>query len=345
MAARPTIFMLLPGWHPEDLNQFPELTKRRWVEFKSLDDESTLKELAQRVVDGAYELAASRPEASRLALPAAAGRRLMVYIPARSQTSIVDSLRHRLSKEPELQDARGTGTSTRRRLEPDALEDLAAELSGAIDGAVAAEADGGMRGPHSSTSRSWATASAACWRASRISSPRASTRQGEAETLVSPGGSHRAVRLAEPGNREATIRMARQTRERRWFGRGGQPHSRSARGLGSDHESPDSLDTLSGHVTRQHPSSRSVSRKGDQWVDRKDSLDIEQFPNAWQSDVPGATHTDVHQVTEGDLARYAILRKGILEARPAGLTRRHRTRRNPVVIVSPRDPRGQRDVG
>ena len=85
--------------------------------------------------------------------------------------------------------------------------------------------------------------------------------------------------------------------------------------------------------------------KGDQWVDREDSFDIEQFPNAWQSDVPVASHTDLHHVAEGDVARYAILRQGILEAKPANQRDGTSRRRNPFVIVLHGIPREQRDLG
>ena len=108
----------LPGWRRDDLNQFPELTKRRWVEFKSLDDQSTLKALAQRVVDDAYELA-GEAGSQQTGTAVAAGRRLMVYIPARSQTvESWISLRDRLSKEPELAGCCVRARVQRRSLEP-----------------------------------------------------------------------------------------------------------------------------------------------------------------------------------------------------------------------------------
>jgi hypothetical protein len=72
---------------------------------------------------------------------------------------------------------------------------------------------------------------------------------------------------------------------------------------------------------------------GDRWVDRDDSLDIEQFPNAWQDDVPGASHTDLHQVPEGDELRYPVLRQSILRAKPPNVPERKWQRQNPVVIV------------
>ena len=143
----------------------------------------------------------------------------------------------------------------------------------------------------------------------------------------------RAFRIAEPRHREAAFRVARQTRDATVVWTSRSPHSRSAGGLGSDHEPPDSLDSFPGHVTRRNPIVVQFLGKGDQWVDREDSFDIEQFPNAWQSDVPGASHTDLHQVAEGDVARYAILRQGILEAKPANQRDGTSRRRNPVVIV------------
>ena len=105
-SGRPTILVLLPGPHPEDVQSFPHpgTGKRRWVEFKTLDEGSALTELAQQIVDGAYEPRAE-PAAEPQARQQQAGgsRRLMVYVPACSQSLYSwDSLRNRLSREPDL---------------------------------------------------------------------------------------------------------------------------------------------------------------------------------------------------------------------------------------------------
>ena len=103
--------VLLAGWRREDQAALPEIFTRRWVEFADFNDEAALNNLAQRIVDAAYENPAGNAPATKAA-DKAGGRRLMVYVPARSQT--VDSwtsLRTRLSKEPSLKDCAWYGHS------------------------------------------------------------------------------------------------------------------------------------------------------------------------------------------------------------------------------------------
>jgi pimeloyl-ACP methyl ester carboxylesterase len=74
--------------------------------------------------------------------------------------------------------------------------------------------------------------------------------------------------------------------------------------------------------------------KGDRYVSREDSLDIEQFGQATQFDIPGATHGDVHMVPEADARRYEVLRHGILGRVDTQTDDQQReTHRNPVVMV------------
>ena len=334
-SARPTIFVLLPGWQRGDLNQFPELTKRRWVEFKSLDDQSTLKELAQRVVDDAYELAEQTgSQQAGTAMPA--GRRLMVYIPARSQTAESwTSLRHRLSKEPELAGCSWYGHKYSAGVwSRDALDDLAAELSGAIDGAVADDRRGNATPFQHITLMGHSFGGVLARIAYLIAAgkyPDKVNAETEWSRLVD-----RIVLFAAPNQGIEKRRFGWRDRLAiEWpFGSGGQLTRDQLVGSEAIMNLRIRWIRYFAHLPpNQRPVVVQFLGKGDQWVDRKDSLDIEQFPNAWQRDVPGATHADVHQVTEGNPGRYAILREGILEARPAGLPRQAPARRNPVVIV------------
>jgi predicted esterase len=76
--------------------------------------------------------------------------------------------------------------------------------------------------------------------------------------------------------------------------------------------------------------------RGDRLVSREDSLDVEQFSQARQYDVPGATHADLHLVPPDDTkGRYNILREAILGASPFGLRASEQTgtKRHPVVMV------------
>ena len=334
-AARPTIFVLLPGWRRGDLNQFPELTKRRWVEFKSLDDQSTLKALAQRVVDDAYELA---EEAGRqqTGTAVAAGRRLMVYIPARSQTvESWTSLRDRLSKEPELAGCSWHGHEYSAGVwSRDALDDLAAELSGEIDGVVADDRRGNANPFQHITLMGHSFGGVLA----RIAYLIAAGKYPDKLNAVSDWCRlvDRIVLFAAPNQGIEKRRFGWRDRLAiEWpFGGAGQLTRDQLVGSEAIMNLRIRWIRYFAHLPpNQRPVVVQLLGKGDQWVDRKDSLDIEQFPNAWQRDVPGATHTDVHRVTEGNPGRYAILREGILEARPAGLPRQTPPRRNPVVIV------------
>lgn len=333
-SGRPTIFVLLPGWQESDVNRFPQLTRRRWVEFKSLDDQSALRELAQRVVDDAYE----PPEefANQSAGSAApAGRRLMVYIPARSQNvESWTSLRERLSKEPELAGCAWYGHRYSAGVwSREALDELATELSSVIAGVVAGER--GNANPIQHITLMGHSFGGVLARIAYLIAagkyPDKLNSESEWWRLVD-----RIVLFAAPNRGIAKRRFGWRDRLAiEWpFGRAGNLTRDQLVGSEAITNLRIRWIRFFAHLPpEQRPVVVQLLGRGDRWVDRDDSLDIEQFPNAWQSDVPGATHTDVHQVTEDNPARYAILREGILEARPAGPVRQTPQRRNPVVIV------------
>ena len=70
-------------------------------------------------------------------------------------------------------------------------------------------------------------------------------------------------------------------------------------------------------------------------VSRNDSIDIEQFPNAFQKDVAGATHRNLYRLdkAEDPEARYQLLREAILSAVPPHEPFRTVTEKSPVVFV------------
>ena len=119
---RPIVPVLLPDCPATALDAedglFQSLTSAR-VRLKSVEDATELNELAQRVVDATYESPApsgqhpdgpTSPNPEERFSPAqgaiAAGRRLIVYVPARSQTpKNWQSLLKRLEAEPALADS------------------------------------------------------------------------------------------------------------------------------------------------------------------------------------------------------------------------------------------------
>jgi alpha-beta hydrolase superfamily lysophospholipase len=335
-SGRPTIFVLLPGFHGPDLDRFPQLRERRWVEFTSADDRSALDELAQRVVDGAYE-GSEKPAVQAEGVRPAPGRRLMVYVPARSQTvESWTSLRDRLSAEPALAGCAWYGHGYRAGVWSDqSLEGLAGELAAEVAGAVESEKQAVPGAPiQHITLMGHSFGGVLARTAYLIAAGRYRDWLNTEYTwwpLVD-----RIVLFATP-NRGIEKRRF-EWRDRlaiEWpFGKAGQATRDQI--VGSE-----AITNLRISWIRfwadlppgKQPTVVQLLGRGDQWVNRDDSLDIEQLPNAWQSDVPGASHADVHQVAEGDAARYAILRQGILEAKPPGIAERRWRRRNPVVIV------------
>ena len=335
-SGRPTILVLLPGFHDDDVNRFPELRRRRWVEFKADDDASALEELAQRVVDGAYEVV-EEPGVQIQAGATTPGRRLMVFVPARSQTvESWASLRDRLSKEPALTGSDwyghqySAGAWSRR-----SLEELAVDLSAAIAGKVESQK---RSGPGDSIQRITLMGHSFGGMLARTAYLIAA---GQYQDMLSGGSGwwplvDRVVLFAAPNLGIKRRRFGwRERLAASWpFGRAGQLTRDQL--VGSE-----AITNLRIRWIRffaqlapdQRPVVVQLLGQGDRWVDREDSLDIKQFPNAWQSDVPRASHGDVHTVTEGDVERYAIIRQGMLEAKPAGARDQTPRRRNPVVIV------------
>ena len=92
---------------------------------------------------------------------------------------------------------------------------------------------------------------------------------------------------------------------------------------------------IAGLAPSRRPAVVQFLGRGDRLVKRDDSLDFEQFPETWQVDVPGATHSDVQQVPEGDDMRYYTLRAGILDAPPEvqSAAKSPRDKRNPIVLL------------
>ena len=82
---RHIIPVVLPGCDQTRLAELASLSmNRRWVEYSSQDESAVLNELAQRIVDAAYDVVT--PAGVPTAAETPAGRRLVVYVPARSQT-------------------------------------------------------------------------------------------------------------------------------------------------------------------------------------------------------------------------------------------------------------------
>ena len=119
---RPIVPILLPNCPIESIEAEDQLFRRLtspWFQLRSVEDATELNKLAQRIVDAAYESPAPSgqhpdgpmpPNPEERFSPAkgaiAAGRRLIVFVPARSQTpEDWQSLRERLSGEPALVDS------------------------------------------------------------------------------------------------------------------------------------------------------------------------------------------------------------------------------------------------
>ena len=332
---RPIIPVLLAGWRREDQAAIPEIFTRRWVEFADSNDETALNNLAQRIVDAAYENPAGNAPATKAA-DKAGGRRLMVYVPARSQT--VDSwssLRTRLSKEPSLKDCAWYGHSYSGGIwSRESIEDLASTLEAAIAAAVSDADQENPAAPVRHITLMGHSFGGVLVRAAYLmaAGQYASAQQRSWWTLVD-----RIALFAAPNRGIEERRFAWKDKAALWWhGRAGQLTRDQLVG------SP-AITNLRIRWIRffaqldpaQRPVVVQFLGKGDEWVDRKDSLDIEQFPDAWQTDVPGATHLDVHHVSEtGPDPRYTILRDGILHAQRGGEIRGQPERhRNPIVIL------------
>ena len=311
-AGRPTVFVLLPGWPRGAETRFPELSARRWVEFTSIDDRSAIKTLAQRVVDGAYEVPEEPTPAA--AGQGATGRHLVVYVPARSQTvESWTSLRTRLAQEPELQNSawyphQYSGGDWSRQ----SLEDLGLGLTAAVGAALLRENKVNGASPIEHITLMGHSFGGVLARTAYLMAAAQYTDKLKSGSdwwrLVD-----RIVLFAAPNRGIEKRRLRRRQRlAARWpFGQAGLLMRDQLVGSGA-------ITNLRIRWIRhfaalppgQRPTVVQLLAKGDDWVDRDDSLDIEQFPNAWQQDVPGASHADLHQVPEGDELRYAVLEAG-----------------------------------
>ena len=337
-SGRPTILVLLPGWHADDVGAFPALGRRRWVEFKTLDERSSFEELAQQVVDGAYE-AREEPaeEIEARQQQERRGRRLMVYVPARSlDVDSWNSLRNRLSSEPDLRDCVWYGHSYAGPVwSRQSVEDLAVDLVPAIAAALGEANRANAEDPiEHITLMGHSFGGVLARMAYLIAAGQYLDKQRQESSwwrLVD-----RVVLFAAPNQGIEERRFDWQGRlAARWpFGRAGQLTRDQL--VGSEAITNLRIRWVRFFATLR-PNERPIVvqflARGDELVKREDSLDIEQFPNAWQSDVPGASHGDLHQIPAGDDARYDTLRQGILEAKPVNLPEGTSRRRNPVVVV------------
>lgn len=332
---RPIIPVVLPGWRSGDLPQLNEPFRRRRVEFRSADDAEALSELASRIVESAYE----RPDDVPTAPKAERGRRLMVYVPARSQTvESWSSLRQYLEKEPQLQGCAWYGHSyTASAWSRESLEDYALELETRISAEVlSARVDDPALPITGITLMGHSFGGVLARMAYLISAGRykeIKIQGSEWWSLVD-----RIVLFAAPNRGIEIKRIPRRERLAvHWpFGRAGRLTRDQLKGS-------EAITNLRIRWIRffaelepgRRPTVVQFLGKGDRLVSRDDSLDIEQFSDAWQCDVPGATHADVHVVPEGETRRYNILRQGILEAKPTDLSAEEpgSPRKNPVVIV------------
>jgi hypothetical protein len=294
-----------------------------------------LNDLAQRIVDAAYETPTENAPPTKAA-DYARGRRLMVYVPARSQTvDSWNSLRTRLSKEPNLEGCIWYGHSYSGGVwSRESIEDLASVLEASIAAAVSDTDEGNPAAPVRHITLMGHSFGGVLVRAAYLTAAGeySSAQQRSWWTLVD-----RIVLFAAPNRGIEERRFAWRDKAALWWpGRAGQLARDQLVG------SPAITNLRIRWIrffAQLAPARRPVVvqflGKGDEWVDRKDSLDIEQFPDAWQTDVPGATHLDVHQVKEtGPDPRYTILRQGILEARRGSEPREQSERhRSPIVIL------------
>ena len=352
---RPIVPVLLPGCPPDALETEDRLFHRltsAWVRIKSVEDATELNKLAQRIVDATYESPAPsrqhpdgptppNPEErfSPAQGPIAAGRRLIVYVPARSQTpENWQSLLRRLEAEPALADSvwhphrYEANAWSRDGMEKFAL-DLEAEIGGrllTLDGAkpshpiehitLMGHSFGGMlvRIAYLIAAGQYAEIKprgSPWWRkVDRIMLFAAPNRGIETRRLSwrAHWREKTALYLSRRAMRDQLVGSTAVTNLRiRW------------------------IRFMAGLAPSERPAVVQFLGHGDRLVERDDSLDVEQFPETWHVDVPGATHSDVQQVPEGDDDRYNTLRNGILGAPPEvqWAAELPRNKRNPIVLL------------
>jgi pimeloyl-ACP methyl ester carboxylesterase len=73
----------------------------------------------------------------------------------------------------------------------------------------------------------------------------------------------------------------------------------------------------------------------DSIVNRDDSIDLEQFPNAFHIDVPEAKHGDIYRFdrAKNREGKYQLIRKAILSDNPPSVPKKEVSKKNPVVFV------------
>lgn len=336
--ARPIVPVVLPGWRTEDLGEQDSPFRRiRTVEFRSDDDAAALDELALRIVEAAYEQGVIGR--SLRTGEASSGGRLVVYVPARSQTVATWlSLRERLEKEPALQGCLWYGHSfSANAWSRDAMEDLALDLESKIAARVLTADRVNSAGPIRHVTLMGHSFGGMLARIAYLMSA------GQYVKIKRDGSDwwrrvDRIVLFAAPNRGIEAKRYPWRERAALYWPFGELGRLARDQLVGSE-----AITNLRIQWIRffaeleagERPTVVQFLGKGDRLVQREDSLDIEQFPEAWQADVPDATHADVHIVPAGDDARYYTLRQGILEAKPGGPSGRERRERKgtPVVLV------------
>lgn len=334
-AGRPIIPVVLPDWRESDLTPPLEdpFRRLRRIQFKTHDDSVALDALARRIVEMPYHRASGGN--TRATAASRDGRRMIVYVPARSQTiRDWESLRAKLEQEPALRDCLWYGHNYRGDpFSREKMEDLAVDLDARIRGEILAAE---RTAPVTAITLMGHSFGGVLVRMAYLMSA------GQYAGINRCGFTwwervDRIVLFAAPNR---GIRMRRLPWRARvaayWpFGRAGQLTRDQL--LGSEAITNLRILWIRFFAELDGSSKPAVVQflgRGDRYVDRDDSLDIEQFGDACQYDVPGATHDDVHKVPDSDAARYEVLRYGILEPVPGGSPAVAREdHRNPVVLI------------
>lgn len=345
-SGRQIVPVVLPGWqvNEDDLSEIDGVFKRFFrIEFETESDADALNKLAKRIAQAAYGNG-TRPRNEGMSdqhtgsAVLSAGRRMIVYVPARSQSvDTWDSLRRRLETEAELENGvwyphRYTGSAWSR----EGIESYALDLEANIEAQVAqANREDPSRPINGITLMGHSFGGVIVRMAYLVAAGQyTEVRQHPSAwwKLVD-----RIVLFAAPNRGIEAKRYPLHERPALYW-----PIGRLGRLARDQLRGSEAITNLRIRWIRffaqLEPGRQTVVvqllGKGDRVVRRNDSLDIEQFPQAWQSDIPGATHTDIHVVPVDDIARYNLIRQGILDAPPAELgAQRREEKRNPVVIV------------
>ena len=358
---RPIVPVLLPHCPLEALEGSDGLFRRltsAWVRLRSVEDATELNALAQRIVDAAYESPAppgQQPNGQTPAAaeerfrpapgPIAAGRRLIVYVPARSQTpEDWQSLRKRLEVEPALKGAvwhphRYQADAWSR----DGMEKFALDLEAEIDGLLLALDAATPACPIEHITLMGHSFGGMLVRIAYLiaagqypeTKPRGSAWWKKVDRIVLFAAPNRGIETRRLSWREHWREKTAFLVPRREGGVGRLMRDQLIGSAAVTNLRIRWIRFIAGLAPSRRPAVVQFLGRGDRLVKRDDSLDFEQFPETWQVDVPGATHSDVQQVPEGDDIRYFTLRAGILEAppEPQSTAELPRGKRNPVVLV------------